>query len=201
MKAILRNSRPIYVDRIQGEIFLEWHCYKKQAPDADIESAEKMFYQKHFKEYIERHNESCITGRHKDRMITVDIYLTRRATYPETTEYFLTGMGSSITEIKTFAKAVSEHIDWIIKNYPNIKMLDFVVYRGKNGPCVRERHVWIAHDRYGNEIVSQEKALAEMNVPPLFPDRPVDRTNNAKLRFTDACRRNLVEICMRNGIQ
>lgn len=200
MKITIKNSRPECIEKVQGDIFVEWHCYKKRMPDTDIEEAEALFYRKHFAAYIERHNSMCDRYRHKNRKITADDYRTAKRTQPEETEYCLIGKDAADTDTRLFTKAVSEYLDLRKVAYPGVKMLDFVVFSDDNGLYVRERHVWIAHDEYGDEIVSQRKALEEMEVQPLFSDRPDGWNNNAKMRYTNECKIVLTESCRRNGI-
>ena len=112
---------------------------------------------------------------------------------------------------------------WRKDAYPQVVSLDAALHKEDGAPHVHERHVWVAHDKEGREIVSQTKALEEMGVPR--PDEAKYRAdmaaarkikdkaerekavkkaglhNNAKMTYTATCRAKLIEIAKAHGFE
>lgn len=174
-----------------------WHCDPDKGKP--FEQVEADFYERHFRRSLDAQNEKHVKGGHKKRCKTMDEYRENRQTCPEESLYYLGGIDDHADPKILWAVTV-EFLNWRNREYPQVKLLDMALHIEDGAPHIHERHVWIAHDKDGNEIVSQEQALREMGVQPPKPGK-VDRYNNAKMAYTAACREKMIEIARAHGIQ
>ena len=198
-----------------------WHCYKATY-GGDFEWAEQFFYKNHFTDGLEYQNAKHRKKGNYGRVKEMDDYRTSEKTCPESTLYYLGdryhNAGPDVLEV-----AVMEFLMWREKEYPQVVTVDWAVHQEDGAPHVHERHVWIAHDDAGHDIVCQEKALEEMGVPRhdevkykadmaaalKIKDKKkqaskisqINRYNNRKMTYTEACREKMIEIARSYGIE
>lgn len=181
-----------------GGLRYTWHC----DPDKkkDFEQVEADFYEKHFRASLDAQNERHIKARQKKRVRTMDQYREAKNTCPECTLFYL-GNKEDNAGTSALQSVVVEFWKWRQVTFPLVKSLDLALHVEDGAPHIHERHVWIGHDKDGNEIVNQEAALAEMGVLPPDPSKPVSRKNNAKMTFTEQCREKMQELARAHGIE
>lgn len=180
-----------------------WHCYQKKNLNLTFEQAEKKFYEEHFSEFLTDRNEKYLQQRHKDKVQTIDDYLKSRKSCPEEIIFAIGNVKDfQNLDAEKIAKVYNEFRHWRKEKYPNVVSLDVALHADEAGvPHTQERVAWIAHDKNGNEMVSQGQALKEMGVPLPFPEKKESRYNNAKITFTHDCREKFFEICKSYGIE
>ncbi|MBQ7699374.1 MAG: plasmid recombination protein [Clostridia bacterium] len=163
---------------------------------------ERRFYTKHFTPHLEATNERYLSQRHPDKVKTMDQYRGSKQTCPEETLYQLGTAEEKDVTAKELLEIVKEHLAWIEKTYPQVRILGYTMHLDEPdaAPHVHVRRVWIAHDKDGNEIVSQTKAFEEMGVKAPKEGEEIGRYNNPKVTFTLACRDHYEALCRKRGI-
>lgn len=177
-----------------------WHRYQDTGLGGDFEWAEKYYYHLNFEDGLDYQNEKYRKKGNYKRMRSMDEYREAPKTCPESTLYYL-GNKDYNAGADVLQAVVMEYLAWRAREYPAVVCLDWAVHVEDGAPHIHERHVWVAHDEAGNEIVNQEAALREMGVEPPDPLKPVGRYNNAKMTYTEACRDKMMELARSYGIE
>lgn len=186
------------------------------------EGVEAAFYEEHFKKALDAQNAKHDKSRHKERKKDMDAYRRHPDTCPESTLHYIGNMYDTAKANELWAVFI-EFWKWRADRFPQVVSLDAALHREEGAPHVHERHVWVAHDKDGREIVSQTKALEEMGVPR--PDEAKYRAdmaaarkikdkaerekaikkaglyNNAKMTYTAECRGKLIELAKAHGFE
>lgn len=174
-----------------------WHCGRDRK--TPFEKVEADFYEAHFRAALDAQNERHRKAGNKSRIRTMDEYRTARNTCPESTLFYLGNVDNNAGP-KVLQKVVVEFWMWRKTAFPQVKSLDLALHIEGGAPHIHERHVFIGHDKDGNEVVNQEAALREMGVKPPKPGK-IDRFNNAKMTFTEICREKMIEIARSHGVE
>ena len=191
-------------------------------PAKMCEGVEAAFYDKYLTPHLSAQNAKHDKSRHKERKKTMDEYRRHPDTCPESTLYMVGKMGNTASPDELWGVFV-EFWNWRKQAYPNVVSLDAALHQEQGAPHVHERHVWIAHDKEGQVIVSQTKALEEMGVPR--PDEAKYQAdmaaarkikdkderkkamkqaalhNNPKMTYTADCREKLIGIAKAHGFE
>lgn len=191
------SAEHIDKDRMDGNWY--WQRYHKEQ-DMTFEDCEKRFYEENFKESLNAKNERYRVSGHKERMKTMDEYRENRLSCPEETLLQVGKTGESI-DPDLLKQICIEHINWEMKTFPNVKVLDAALHVDEDGaPHMHERKVWIAHSDEGL-VVGQAKALDEMGIQRPHPEKKKDRYNNPKTTYTAMCREHFLEVCKEHGLE
>lgn len=199
------NDRKFNTDNsphIDGSLSVSNEYYFREVDAETQDENESRFYTKHFTPHLEATNERYLSQRHPDKVKTMDQYRGSKQTCPEETLYQLGTAEEKDVTAKELLEIVKEHLAWIEKTYPQVRILGYTMHLDEPdaAPHVHVRRVWIAHDKDGNEIVSQTKAFEEMGVKAPKEDKEIDRYNNPKVTFTLACRDHYEALCRGRGI-
>lgn len=178
-----------------------WHFYKKDKSVHSFEDAEAKFYADYFGKSLAERNQRYMDQRHPERVRTMDEYRRAPKTCPEETIYAIGKAGDSIDAKKAW-EIVAAQIRWEQKTFPNVILLNVALHCDEEGaPHVHARKVWIGHDKDGNRVVGQSKALAEMGIKPPKPEEKYGRYNNAKMTYTRECREHFFALCREHGLE
>ncbi|MGN1303488.1 MAG: hypothetical protein ACI4YB_00485 [Oscillospiraceae bacterium] len=176
-------------------------CREDTGECNSIEEHELNYYKVHFEADRNKRNENPIKNRQYSRVKTMEQYISSPNTCPEET-IFQIGKASDVQKAgaEILAKIFEEFVLWHTSQYPQVVILDAVIHVDEPGAAdhLQMRKVWVAHEN-GIEIVNQTKALEEMDVERIFPDKPKGRYNNAKITYTMACREKLIELGKKYG--
>ncbi len=178
------------------------NVYWQVVSDADgFESAEMEFYRAHFSAGLAAKNSRYISQRHPERCRRIEDVYADPKTCPEEVILQL-GTRNEKIESSLLDAIMKEQIQWEEENFPQLKYLDYALHRDEPNAAdhVHTRRSWIAHDKDGNEIVSERAALKEMGIERPNPDKKEGRYNNAKMTFTRMCREHLQKLCRENGL-
>lgn len=170
---------------------------QKERNFTDLELA---FYEKHFSKHVEEQNEKNKKNRHEERNKTIKGLYTDDRTKPKETIFELGNINESVDK-KTFVKVLCEYLNELKRNYPNIQVLDVAIHFDEATPHAHIRTVNIAHDKQGNEFISQTKALKEMNIPLPNPQKKESKFNNRTMTLTENLRNHIIEFCHTIGIE
>lgn len=195
----LENSP--HIDRDLADQNYYWHCFNRTNPEMTFEEAEKEAYEQLFREALEAKNARYIEQRHPERVQTMDDYRTNARTCPEETIMQIGTAGNSV-DPKLLYEICTKQISWESKTFRNARILDVALHvdEPNAAPHMHVRRVWIGHDKDGNRMVGQTKALAEMGIAPPHPDQKYGRYNSAKITYTQMCREHMIGLCQERGL-
>lgn len=191
----LKTADHIDPERSSGNWYWQWD----KAADS-FDEAEKNFYDKYFADMLQKRNDTYIKNGHRERIQSMDSYRSNPKSCPEETILQI-GKDGRTVDPKLLQKICIDHINWLIRRYPQARILDAALHVDESGaPHMHIRQVWIGHDKHGNLCVGQAKALKEMKISRPNPSKPENRHNNAKMTYTRECRNHLIEICRQYGL-
>ncbi|MDO4178853.1 MAG: hypothetical protein Q4D21_06645 [Phascolarctobacterium sp.] len=177
-----------------------WHCYAEIYPEMTFDEVEHRFYLETFGDALNAKNNRYIAQRHPERCQTIDEYRSCSKSCPEETILQI-GCLENTVNAEILLEVCMNHIKWEQETFPNVKVLDAALHVDEDGaPHMHIRKVWLGHDKEGNLIVGQSKALGEMNIEPPFPQKKYGRHNNAKMTYTKMCRDHFLELCTARGL-
>lgn len=169
-------------------------------PNSSFEDGEKLFYENHFRQYLDARNKKYEQSRHYKEIKSMDEYRKSNRTSPEECIYQIGNADETVAKEELMA-IVNDLLKWQQKTFPNVNILNVALHADEQGaPHIHVRQVWVGHNKDGNEVVSQNKALEEMGIQPPEPDKPIGRYNNAKQTYTRAIRDKLTELCQECGL-
>lgn len=193
----LDKAEHINQERTRENVY--WHYLQNENPDMDFATAEKTFYEKHFSESLKARNKSYIRHGNSKQVKSMEQYMQEHC--PEETIWMI-GNSDEMLPVKFLQNIWEEQKAWMESEFPQMKILDFAIHVDEQGQNhLHERHVFIGHDKAGQEVVGQNKALAEMGISAPNPEKPIGRHNNAKMTYTAKCREHFQEICKRHGLE
>ena len=178
-----------------------WHYYQKSSPEMSFEQCELKYYKEHFGNYIEVRNEKSVKQGHKERVQSIADYHKSQKSCPEETIFQVGNIANRVSS-RQLKEIFAEYWAWKDKHYPQCVTLNIAYHADEQGSAhIHERHVWVAHDHEGKEMVNQGEALKEMSVERPEPKKKEGRYNNAKMTYTKAARSKLAEICKSYGVE
>lgn len=191
----LQNSPHINPEKSSGN--WTWTCYK----GLSFDECEKKFYEQTFSKGLEEQNQRYIKNRHKERVRSINDYRSNPQTCPEETILQIGKSGDTV-DPKMLQQIAIQLIAWEQKTFPNVQILDVALHVDEEGaPHMHERKVWIGHDKTGNAVVGQTKALLEMGISAPNPEKKYNRYNNPKITYTRMIREKLLDICREHGLE
>lgn len=175
-----------------------WACCK----DCTFAEAERIAYIKLFTAGLDAANGRHLKNRHPDHVRDMDAYRASKQTCPEETLYYIGNKQDVDKPDPDMLWGITlKLLRWQQQTYPQCKILDAALHVDEQGaPHVHVRQVWVAHDRDGNNIVSQTKALREMGIERPYPEEKQGRFNNPKQTFTAAVRSKYMALAMEHGL-
>ena len=191
----LKTADHIDPERSSGNWYWQWD---KKA--ASFDEAEKNFYDKYFADMLQKRNDTYVKNGHRERIQSMDSYRANPKSCPEETILQI-GKDGQTVDPKLLQKICIDHINWLIRRYPQARILDAALHVDESGaPHMHIRQVWIGHDKHGNLCVGQAKALKEMGIERPQPDKQENRHNNSKMTYTRECRNHLIDVCRQYGL-
>ena len=205
----LANSEHIDPERAKGNIY--WDCFHgfrsaldPQDPDdlaTTFSDVERQFYETHYTAFVESQNERNAKIRHTERNRSIPDLLSSRKTCPEETIYQL-GTLDEHASAEDLLNIVTEFIEEFKAKFgDHVHVLDWALHLDESTPHIHERHVFDCENKYGEVAPQQEKALEALGFELPDPDKPLSRRNNRKITFDAACRKMLLEIAKRYGLE
>lgn len=175
-----------------------WTRYRNAPTFDDMERA---YYRKHFGDALDARNARYEAQRHAERVQTIDQYRSNPRNCPEETITQIGKHGETVDPALLRSICI-EQINWEMKTFPNVKYLDLAMHVDEpdSAPHLHGRKVWVGHDKDGNEVISQNKALKEMGIDRPDPAKPQSRYNNPKQTYTQQCREHFQQLCRDRGL-
>ena len=176
------------------------HRYSRQHPEWSFEDAERVFYERTFKDMLDARNARYEAQRHHERVQSMDDYRRNKKTCPEEILLYVGKKGDTINK-RQLLKICADYISWMNSTFKNVQFLNAALHMDEAGaPHMHIRYVWMAKDRYGMQHVSQNAALKEMGIERPDRGKSASRYNNAKMTFTQICREQFINICQSYGL-
>ena len=205
----LANSEHIDPERAKGNIY--WDCFHgfrsaldPQDPDdlaATFSDVERQFYESRYTAFIESQNARNAKIRHTERNRSIPDLLSSRKTCPEETIYQL-GTLDEHASAEDLLNIVTEFVEEFKAKFgEHVHVLDWALHLDESTPHIHERHVFDCENKYGEVAPQQEKALEALGFDLPDPDKPLSRRNNRKITFDASCRKMLLEIAKRHGLE
>ena len=205
----LANSEHIDPERAKGNIY--WDCFHgfrsalaPQDPDdlaVTFSDVERQFYESRYTAFVESQNERNAKIRHTERNRTIPDLLSSHKTCPEETIYQL-GTLDEHASAEDLLNIVTEFIEEFKAKFgDHVHVLDWALHLDESTPHIHERHVFDCENKYGEVAPQQEKALEALGFDLPDPEKPLSRRNNRKITFDAACRKMLLEIAKRHGLE
>lgn len=198
-----RNGFPRGVRNRDSEIMAFAKLVEQNSAEAvSSGSMELDFYRAHFSAALTGKNCRFVEKDRSERVQTIeDIYEAHR-TSPEEIIWKLDAKGHESIDQNLMEETFADHFDWEKETFPQAHYFSHVFHR--NAPAapdyVQARRIWIAHDKGGNEILSDRKALREMGIERPDAIQKDNRYNNAKMTHTAMCRAHLEELFTSRGL-
>ena len=162
---------------------------------------ERQFYESRYTAFVESQNERNAKIRHTERNRTIPDLLSSHKTCPEETIYQL-GTLDEHASAEDLLNIVTEFIEEFKAKFgDHVHVLDWALHLDESTPHIHERHVFDCENKYGEVAPQQEKALEALGFELPDPDKPLSRRNNRKITFDAACRKMLLEIAKRHGLE
>lgn len=194
----ITTTAHINQDKSDGNYY--WHWLQAKRPELTFEEAERLYYEEHFADGLKAKNEGYARHGNNRYIQTMDEYRKNPRSCPEETILMIGKMGDTVSP-NVLKNICLEYMRWQEKTFPNVKILDFAIHTDESTVHAHLRSVWIGHDKNGNEIIGQNKALEEMNIPLQALGKARSRYNNRKQTYTAICRKKFIEICNRHGLE
>lgn len=191
-------DRHIDIKRSNENVYI--HRYSRQHPEWSFEDAERVFYERAFKDMLDARNARYEAQRHHERVQSMDDYRRNKKTCPEEILLYVGKKGDTINK-RQLLKICADYISWMNSTFKNVQFLNAALHMDEAGaPHMHIRYVWMAKDRYGMQHVSQNAALKEMGIERPDRGKSASRYNNAKMTFTQICREQFINICQSYGL-
>ena len=198
------HAEHIHPAKTQENVYWDWlngmRTGERSADVPSFEEVERIFYERHYSDYVAGQCARNAERRHTERNRTVEQIRRDKRTCPEETifQFGKEGSGATPEQLLTIFTAFKQQFE---ERYgKHVHMLDWAMHCDETTVHIQERHCFDYVNKYGEVEPKQEKALALMGIPLPQPDKPPGRYNNRKITFDAACRKMLFEIAKRHGL-
>ena len=199
------HAEHIHPAKTQENVYWDWlngmRTGERSADVPSFEEVERIFYERHYSDYVAGQCARNAERRHTERNRTVEQIRRDKRTCPEETifQFGKEGIGAMPEQLLTIFTAFKQQFE---ERYgKHVHMLDWAMHCDETTVHIQERHCFDYVNKYGEVEPKQEKALAVMGIPLPQPDKPPGRYNNRKITFDAACRKMLFEIAKRHGLE
>ena len=198
------HAEHIHPAKTQENVY--WDCLngmrtgERSADVPSFEEVERIFYERHYSDYVAGQCARNAERRHTERNRTVEQIRRDKRTCPEETifQFGKEGSGATPEQLLTIFTAFKQQFE---ERYgKHVHMLDWAMHCDETTVHIQERHCFDYVNKYGEVEPKQEKALALMGIPLPQPDKPPGRYNNRKITFDAMNRLMLIEIAKARGL-
>lgn len=191
-------SKAPHIDNSSRSQNVTWNYYRS---NATFEQVEQRFYEEHFSRALDNQNQRYIANRQHGRVKTMNDYLKGKQTCPEEVIIQIGNLKNGNASPEVLQKIFEEQLQWETKTFKNVVTLDWALHTDEATPHIHQRKVWIAEDKDGNQIVSQNKALKAMGIERPDTTKVTSKFNNEKQTYTEMCRQHFQELCLQHGLE
>lgn len=196
----IMNAQHIDGTKSKDNIYMMYNIVDRANIPATFDAHEQQFYNTHFSEWLDAQNERYRKKRNYKRIKTMDEVRKCKRYAPEEVIMQIGNMDNTVP--RDVAIAIhDDYIKWHTVTYPQCVLLDSALHADEATNHYQDRYIWITHDANGNEMIGQEKALADMGYELPNPNAKESRYNNRKITYTADTRRKFIEICQSYGLE
>ncbi|MBR4766066.1 MAG: serine/arginine repetitive matrix protein 2 [Clostridia bacterium] len=203
-------SNAEHIDSDNAKYNVLWDCYhgytyleKRNSVDelaVHFEEVERRFYFDRYFDYCYAQHERNKKNGHSERDREPDDLRLDKRTCPEESIIQIGNMDNQIPPEVFFDIAVEFFKEFDERFGEYVHIIDWALHVDESTPHIHERHVFDCENRYGEIMPQQEKALEMLNIDLPFPNKPVGKHNNRKMKFDSICRCMLIDVCKKHGI-
>ena len=170
-----------------------------------FEQAELKFYKENFSQQLNHTNECYRKSRHKERIKTMEKWMSSRQHCPEDTIQQI-GAINNHPDVEKSLECFYEYLDWLNKwndeHGKPFTILDWALHQDEQGaPHFHVRKVWTYIDpETGFLTTGQTKALELAGVQRPYPNQKAGQKNNPKITFDKMCREKWISIARKHGL-
>lgn len=171
-----------------------------------FEQAELKFYKENFSQQLNHTNECYRKSRHKERIKTMEKWMSSRQHCPEDTIQQI-GAINNHPDVEKSLECFYEYLDWLNKwndeHGKPFTILDWALHQDEQGaPHFHVRKVWTYIDpETGFLTTGQTKALELAGVQRPYPNQKAGQKNNPKITFDKMCREKWISIARKHGLE
>lgn len=198
------HAEHIHSAKTQENVYWDWlngmRTGERSADVPSFEEVERIFYERHYSDYVAGQCTRNAQRRHTERNRTVEQIRRDKRTCPEETifQFGKEGIGATPEQLLDIFTAFKQQFE---ERYgKHVHMLDWAMHCDETTVHIQERHCFDYVNKYGEVEPKQEKALALMGIPLPQPDKPPGRYNNRKITFDAMNRLMLIEIAKACGL-
>ena len=198
------HAEHIHPAKTQENVYWDWlngmRTDERRADVPSFEEVERIFYERHYSDYVAGQCARNAQRRHTERNRTVEQIRRDKRTCPEETifQFGKEGIGATPEQLLDIFTAFKQQFE---ERYgKHVHMLDWAMHCDETTVHIQERHCFDYVNKYGEVEPKQEKALALMGIPLPQPDKPPGRYNNRKITFDAMNRLMLIEIAKARGL-
>lgn len=186
-----------HIDRDRSDQNKYWHCYQKQQPALTFEQAEHLYYERHYKDHLDKQNLKHRQSRHTERCKDYLDYYKSKRSCPEETIIQIGKKGDTVDGDKLW-EISKEQLRWERETFPQVKQLSIALHLDESTPHLHVRKVWESVDEHGDLCVSQSRSLEQMGIRD--PEGRKDRYHNPKVEYSRMCRDHFMELCREHSL-
>ena len=194
----VEKSDHIHSERSGNNIY--WTYDEGLSPNKSFEESELEYYERTFGSGLDARNGRYKKEGHSERVRTMQEYHKAIHSRPEEVIWMIGDKNTDITAGELW-DIITGEVEWKKEQFPQVVTLNLALHADEEGGIhVHERFVWVGHDKDGNEIVGQSKALQEMGIERPNMSSLENRYNNAKTSFSRLCREHFIRTCEEHGL-
>lgn len=150
----------------------------------NLEDYERHLYELYFADGQSAKNERYKSNRHPERCKDVNALYENNRTCPEEVIFQVGNINESIDGEK-FEAIMKDFVARFNAMYKgNVMIIDYTTHLDETTPHSHCRQIYLGHDKDGNAIPNESKALKELGIEPPDVNQKIGRYNSPKMTFT-----------------
>ena len=203
----LQNAEDIKAELTENNLY--WNCVDQQLIRHgelteqlhSFTEVEKGFYELCYQDYVNGQNARNIKAGHSERCRSIDDLRCNPKTCPEESIYQIGTMDNHV-DYEALVMVAVEFLQEIQSRYgSHIHTLNWALHLDEGTPHIHERHVFDVINQYGERQPKQEQALKKLGFNLPDSSKKPGRYNNRKMSYDAECRKLLIDICKKHGIE
>lgn len=209
------EDKHIDINRISKNMFLAINedagRYEPCSDGKKVAEIERAFYERHYKEALDRTNQKYLANYHPERCKTIDDILRDRKEngQPNKTapEELIVQIGDKDDhpDPELFNQCLKDYLNELLaynrEHGNHMHILDVSIHHDEATPHAHIRRVFDYVDEQGLTHIGQAKGLEQMGLELPDPSAPRSRHNNYKMTFDKEMRQKWIDICKNHGLE
>lgn len=194
-------SKADHIDKERTKDNKEFRYVQTSEEYETLEEYERHLYKLYFMDGQLAKNERYKANGHPERCKDVQALYDNNRTCPE----------EVILQVGNINETIDgEKLEAIMKDYvarfnslykDNVMIIDYTIHLDETTPHCHCRQVYIGHDKDGNAIPNESKALKELGIGPPDSSQEISRYNSPKMTFTALERELFQQVVQEHNIE